>query len=154
MRQSCDDSQKPDPVRFPEPKLSSRRGKTNLSQDTRCLHSGWFQSQPPSAPSEPSVSIRFQKVTPVIAVGSLSWGTETLRADVLTVQNLAMESTSALPIEESDIVFANPDVPFDRTGSSGEVFVGYHVSKGKVAVKRLRLSSEQENEEDLVRVCP
>lgn len=61
-------------------------------------------------------------------------------------------TSNPLVIEESDITFPTPRRPFNITGGSGDLFVGYHATAGKVAVKRLRLSTEMTDEEDVVRV--
>lgn len=57
-------------------------------------------------------------------------------------------------IAEHDITFDQPDVPFNTSGGSGDIFLGIHRTEGKVAVKRLRCWDEMdsEGEDDAVRV--
>lgn len=58
----------------------------------------------------------------------------------------------ALIIAKNDLAFDTPDIPINRSGGTGDIFVGYHVTAGQVAVKRVRLSSEADKDKDLVRV--
>lgn len=54
-------------------------------------------------------------------------------------------------IDEHQIVFGDPNLPFARGGTS-EIFVGVHISEGKVAVKRLRLYANPSQDGEFVRV--
>lgn len=57
-----------------------------------------------------------------------------------------------LEIPKDHIVFESPDRPFNTSRGSGDIFVGNHVSGGKVAVRRVRLSGEPFDDEDAIRV--
>lgn len=63
-------------------------------------------------------------------------------------------TSSSLVIEENEITFEAPWRPFSTSGGSGDLFVGYHATAGKVAVKRVRLSTGMADEDDVIRVSP
>lgn len=49
-----------------------------------------------------------------------------------------MKLDNALVLDEKDIRFETPGIPFDSTGLYSDLYKGYHRKSGKVVVKRLR----------------
>lgn len=65
-----------------------------------------------------------------------------------------MINTLPLLIKEHDLTIETPNMPFTLSGGCADLFVGHHRVSGKVAVKRLRLSEQMDNEDAVVKVSP
>lgn len=65
-----------------------------------------------------------------------------------------MSATDSPPTIDHDHIHFESTRPFNTSGGSSELYVGFHETAGKVAVKRLRYLSDQEEEEEAARVSP